>query len=93
MNYNHVLGNKSNEVSADEFVEHWRETVCGFRMTHHLSTNHRVGVEDNETVCAACFQAQYFYPENCGNSPWTLGGHYRFGLSRIEDGWQIENSS
>ena len=21
---------------------------------------------------------------------WTLGGHYRFGLGRTEDGWQIE---
>jgi hypothetical protein len=90
MDYDHVLENEPTEVSADEFVEHWRETIRGSEVTHHLSTNHRVGMGDNETVCTAYFQAQHFYPENCGDSLWTLGGHYRFGLGWTEDSWQIE---
>jgi len=90
VDYDHVLGDEPTEVAADEFVEHWRETVSGFEATHHLLTNHRVDVDDDEAVCTAYFQAQHFYPEKCGDSLWTLGGHYRFGLGRTEDGWQIE---
>ena len=90
MDYDHVLGDEPTDVSADEFVEHWRETVSGFEATHHLLTNHRVDVDDDEAVCTAYFQAQHFYPEKRGDSLWTLGGHYRFGLGRTEDGWQIE---
>jgi hypothetical protein len=90
VDYDHVLGDEPTEVAADEFVDHWRDTVSGFEATHHLLTNHRVDVDDDEAVCTAYVQAQHFYPENCGDSLWTLGGHYRFGLGRTEDGWRIE---
>ena len=80
VDYDHVLGDEPTEVSADEFVEHWRETVRGSEVTTICRQPPCRRGGNNETVCTAYFQAQHFYPENCGDSLWTLGDHYRFGL-------------
>ena len=95
VNYSYVLGNGLTELTAEEFIEQWQRTLGGFEATQHMVTNHRVAFEDSEGMtgdtarCTAYFQAQHFYPDDCGGSIWTLGGHYDFETVREDDGWRI----
>jgi hypothetical protein len=90
VDYEHVLGNGPEEVTAEEFVEQWKHILSGFEATQHLLSNHRVDVEDDIAECTAYFQAHHYYPDACGDSHWTLGGHYHFDCVRTDDGWRIE---
>ena len=75
--------------TADELVENVRLNHRGLRGTQHITTNHLVTLEGNTAKCRVNFQAQHFFPNDRGNSLWTLGGRYFYSLIRIQEEWKI----
>ena len=75
--------------TADKLVENVRLNHQKLRGTQHITTNHLVILEGDRAKCRVNFQAQHFFPNDRGNSLWTLGGRYFYSLVRTQEEWKI----
>lgn len=90
MDYTSLTGGEPARVAADDVVAGWRAGLGGLDATQHLVSNHLVRVDGDRAVATAQFQAVHVLVNPHGDPTWTLGGHYRFGLVRKDDGWRID---
>lgn len=89
LDYTSLQGGEPALVARDQLVDGWREALGGLAATQHLMTNHLVEVDGDRAICTADFQATHVLPNPHGDPTWTLGGHYRFELRRLESAWRI----
>ncbi len=92
-------GRPAATMPAASWVRKVRSTNGNFDTTQHLSTNHVVTFESNDSAtCVSYMQAQHWFGverlEQLGYAAdeprWcTLGGHYTNTLVRTSAGWRI----
>lgn len=90
VDYSSLDGGGPTELAADDLIEAWRTLLSPLTSTQHLLTNHLVRISGDTAVATADFLATHLLPNALGSPLWTLGGHYRFTLSRTSAGWRID---
>jgi hypothetical protein len=89
LDYTSLNGGEPVKLDASAIVAGWREAFAAMTATQHLIAGHLVEVDGDRATCTANFQATHLGPAPDGDSAWTLGGHYLFGLVREGGGWRI----
>ncbi|MFJ5974637.1 nuclear transport factor 2 family protein [Streptomyces sp. NPDC093060] len=89
VDYSSLNGGGPAEMAVDDLIEAWRTLLSPLTSTQHLLTNHLVRLSGDTALATADFQATHLLPNALGGPLWTLGGHYRFALSRTPAGWRI----
>lgn len=90
LDYTSLTGGEPARVAASVLVTGWRDGLAGLDATQHLVSNHLVHVDGDRAMVTAQFQAVHVMTNPHGDPTWTLGGHYRLGLARHDDLWQID---
>ena len=89
LDYTSLTGGDPVRLSRGDLVAGWRTGLGGLDATQHLVSNHLVEVDGDRAVATAQFQAVHVLANPHGDPTWTLGGHYRFGLTRQADGASV----
>jgi ketosteroid isomerase-like protein len=85
LDYTSLNGGEPVTLTPDQIVRAWTDALGAFEATQHLLANHLVTLDGDTAVCTASFQATH----RKRDGRWTLGGTYRFDLTRINDQWRI----
>lgn len=89
VDYTSLAGGTPGPVGRNELVDSWRQLLGAMTATQHLVSNHLVTVDGDTATCTAQFQATHIAEMPHGENHWILGGHYRYGLTRADQGWRI----
>lgn len=77
------------EISAADWAAEVSQTLAGFDVTQHNSTNHRHTIRGDTATCWSYMTAEHIFIEE-GSSHWvTLGGQYTNQLVRDGAHWRI----
>lgn len=90
LDYTSLTGGEPARLTPADLVAGWRAGLGGLDATQHLVSNHLVDVQGDRAVVTAQFQATHVLATPRGDPTWTLGGRYRFGLTRHEGRWRID---
>ncbi|MGR6918857.1 nuclear transport factor 2 family protein [[Actinomadura] parvosata] len=86
LDYTSLNGGEPATLTPAQIIDGWRHALGAYRATHHLLGNHLVTLDGDAAGCTASFQATHRKPDD---TLWTLGGTYRFDLTRTDAGWRI----
>lgn len=89
LDYTSLNGGEPLSVPRADVVAKWRGNRTGLKATQHLLANHIVTLDGDTAGATAMFQATHSLPNEHGSPLWTLGGEYRYGFTRTEEGWKI----
>jgi hypothetical protein len=89
LDYTSLSGGEAATVERGDIIVSWRNALGGLTATQHLVGNHLVTIDGDRATCTAAFQATHVLANPHGDPTWTLGGHYRFELTRTSAGWRI----
>ena len=89
LDYTSLAGGEAATVERGDIIAAWRNALGALTATQHLVTNHLVTIDGDQATCTAAFQATHVLANPHGDPTWTLGGHYRFDLTRTSGGWRI----
>jgi hypothetical protein len=81
------------DFARDDLVAIVRGALSGFTATQHLSPNHVIEFDDNDSDRAICFSymyAQHYLEGSEGGDFFLLRGSYTNHMLRTSDGWRIE---
>jgi hypothetical protein len=81
------------DFARDDFVGIVRGALTGFTATQHLSPNHIIEFDDNDSDRATCYSymyAQHHLEGSAGGDFFLLRGSYTNHMLRTSDGWRIE---
>ncbi|MFI7382829.1 nuclear transport factor 2 family protein [Streptomyces sp. NPDC049813] len=90
LDYTSLAGGEPVELSPRQIVDAWSTTLGGYDATQHLITNQLVDLDGDRAVCTAAFQATHRLATPAGAPLWTLGGSYRWELTRTGGRWLID---
>ncbi|MEM8618647.1 MAG: nuclear transport factor 2 family protein [Actinomycetota bacterium] len=85
LDYTSLQGGEPTTLSPADIVGGWRDHFATVPAHQHLVSNHLVDTDGDRATATAQFIASHQYTDRM----WTLGGDYRFELSRSVGGWQI----
>jgi hypothetical protein len=91
VDYTALGGGEPGDVKSVDLIAGWKEQFARLATTQHLIANHLVDIDGDTAVCTANFHAQHVTAVAHGDHKMVLSGHYRFGLVRTGDGWQINS--
>lgn len=78
------------EWARDEWVGFSRGGLEGYQARQHLSPNHVIDFEDDETaVCHSYMYAQHYLPAADDGDMFTMHGAYTNRMRRTAEGWRI----
>ena len=77
------------ELSAEDLVDKYFETMSGYDGAHHIVTNHLVEVAGEEATCIADLFCVCWMVEGGVQKDFTIGGRYALKLRRIAGEWRI----
>ncbi|MDH6216885.1 nuclear transport factor 2 family protein [Streptomyces pseudovenezuelae] len=89
LDYTSLNGGTPVTLPADRIIADWAAGLGHLRATQHLIGNQIAEVDGDTAVLTAHFQATHLLPNPYGAPTWTLGGRYRFDLTRATAGWRI----
>lgn len=89
LDYTSLNGGEPVHVPRPDVIAKWRSNRSGLKATQHLLGNHIVTLDGDTATATAMFQATHSLPNDFGGPLWTLGGEYRYGFVRTEEGWRI----
>ncbi|MCX5535642.1 nuclear transport factor 2 family protein [Streptomyces sp. NBC_00006] len=90
LDYTSLNGGEPVQLTPKEIVDAWAATLGGFDATQHLIANQLVELVGDRAICTASFQATHRLATAHGAPLWTLGGAYRWELTRTADRWLID---
>jgi hypothetical protein len=82
------------DFARDDFVGIVRQALGGFTATQHLSPNHVIEFDDNDSDRATCYSymyAQHHLEGSPNGDFFVLRGSYTNHMLRTSDGWRIES--
>jgi hypothetical protein len=82
------------EFPRDDLVELVRVPLSGFTATQHISPNHVIEFDENDSDRAVCYSymyAQHYLEGSTDGDFFLLRGSYTNHMLRTSDGWRIEN--
>ncbi|WP_454853482.1 nuclear transport factor 2 family protein [Rhizobium binxianense] len=87
LDYTSLWGGEPATLPAGEIVAQWSGFLPGFDETLHLISNHAIAGSGEATATAeADFQAFH----RIGRDVWSLMGHYRYELARVDGAWKVK---
>jgi SnoaL-like domain len=89
LDYTSLHGGTPQRLSRDALVIGWRTALGGLSASQHLVANHVVALDGDSAECTAAVQATHVLITGDIPVTWTVGGHYRYVLSRHERSWRI----
>ncbi|MER6418996.1 nuclear transport factor 2 family protein [Streptomyces sp. NPDC001137] len=89
LDYTSLFGGEPVVSARDRVIADWRAGLGHLKATQHMIGNQIAEVYGDEAVLTAHFQATHLLPNAHGGPTWTLGGRYRFSLTRDGSGWRI----
>jgi hypothetical protein len=89
VDYSSLNGGEPLTLLREDLIEKWRGNRENLTATQHLVSNQIVQLDGDVATATAMFQATHLLPNLYGAPTWTLGGRYRYGLTRTEAGWHI----
>jgi hypothetical protein len=89
VDYTSLAGGEPVLIDRCELASSWSRTLGALSATQHLIAGQIVRVDGDSATSEANFQATHLGFLDGHNSMWTLGGHYRFELSRLLGEWRI----
>lgn len=89
LDYTSLTGGAPAQLTPQEIADAWSATLGGYDATQHLITNQLVETDGDRAVCTASFQATHRLATAHGAPLWTLGGDYRWELTRTGGRWLI----
>lgn len=81
------------DFARDDLVALVRVPLSGFTATQHLSPNHVIDFDENDSDRAICYSymyAQHYLEGSEGGDLFLLRGSYTNHMLRTSDGWRIE---
>lgn len=85
IDYTALHGGEPTKMTPAGIVGSWRPGFEAIDAHQHLVANHLVTIEDDTATATAAFIATHQWRD----TTWTLGGDYRFELTRSDHGWKI----
>ncbi|KXX61737.1 nuclear transport factor 2 family protein [Rhodococcus sp. LB1] len=81
------------DFARDDLVGIVRGALGGYTATQHLSTNHVIEFDENDSDRALCYSYMYaqHYREGSEGGFFLLRGSYINHMLRTSDGWRIES--
>jgi hypothetical protein len=89
VDYTMLHGGEPMTTDPDGVVRTWRKVLENLRATQHLMAGHVTTVTGDTASCVTNLVAFHDFPNDYGDSSWTLGGRYEFELRRTVSGWLI----
>jgi hypothetical protein len=89
LDYTSLFGGEPTTSTPERIIADWRAGLGHLQATQHMIGNQIAEVYGDEAVLTAHFQATHLLPNAHGGPTWTLGGRYRFDLTRSTSGWRI----
>ncbi|MEE1784160.1 nuclear transport factor 2 family protein [Streptomyces sp. SP17BM10] len=89
LDYTSLNGGEPVTLPREDVIAKWRGNREGLTATQHLIANQLVDVDGDGATATAMFQATHLLPNRFGAPTWTLGGEYRYRLTRTAGGWRI----
>jgi hypothetical protein len=89
-----VSGVPAADFARDDLVDLVRVPLSGFTATQHLSPNHVIEFDENDSDRAICYSymyAQHYLEDSEGGDFFLLRGSYTNHMLRTSDGWRIES--
>lgn len=72
----------------DDWVN-WLSVAVRNLRTQHISSNHVITINGDAATCVSYMQATHYFPNDCGDNSFTVGGYYTNDLVRTAGGWKI----
>jgi hypothetical protein len=91
LDYTSLNGGDVLLLSREDVIGKWRTNREGLAATQHLIANQIVDLDGDMATATAMFQATHLLPNRYGAPTWTLGGRYRYGMTRTAAGWRISS--
>jgi len=89
LDYTSLVGGQPTVSTPDRIIADWRAGLGHLTATQHMIGSQIAEVHGDEAHLTAHFQATHLLPNAHGGPTWTLGGRYRFDLTRSASGWRI----
>ncbi|ACZ31925.1 conserved hypothetical protein [Xylanimonas cellulosilytica DSM 15894] len=86
LDYTALQGGEPADLAPADIVAGWRPLFEALDARQHLVANHLVTITGDTAVVTAAFQATHQWR----GQTWTLGGDYRFHLTRRAGRWAID---
>jgi SnoaL-like domain len=87
LDYTSLQGGEPTELTPEQIVSGWQQTLGALDAHQHLVANHLVDVVGGRASATAAFQATHQFD----GATWTLGGDYAFELRLTDSRWRIES--
>jgi hypothetical protein len=93
LDYTSLSGGEPVTVKPEGIAGSWKSALANLDATQHLVSNHLVDLSDDgeSAVATAHFVATHLLSNPQGAPTWTLGGHYRWTLQKIENRWKNDS--
>jgi ketosteroid isomerase-like protein len=85
LDYTALQGGEPTMLAPADIVAGWRPGFEAIDAHQHLVANHRVSVDGQRATATASFIATHRWRD----ATWTLGGDYRFELTRSDSRWVV----
>lgn len=89
LDYTSLFGGEPAVRTRAQIIADWTAGLGHLRATQHMIGNQVAEVNGDAAQVTAHFQATHLLPNPQGGATWTLGGRYRFDLTRTPAGWRI----
>jgi SnoaL-like domain len=93
LDFTSLWGGAPEKVSGPDLVARWRAMSEGLDTTQHLITGILLTIDGGTVTAVANLVAVHRRDSAPGDSLWTVGGTYRFGLRRADRSWVIDSLS
>ena len=93
LDYTSLTGGEPATVTPAEIAGSWKTSLENLDATQHLVSNYLVELDEDGTraIATAQFFATHLLANHQGGPTWTLGGHYRWTLHRVDHTWKIDS--
>ncbi len=88
--YTSLFGTEPDVIAATDLVAEWEGLLSGLDAHQHLLGPAVLDVDGDEATAGVHVVGTHVLAGHPG-SPWVVGGTYRFGLRRRDDGWRIHS--
>ena len=87
LDYTSLQGGEPETLPPADIVDGWKRTLGPLDAHQHLIADQIVSAEGDGAELTAASQAVHQFK----GETWTLGGDYRFLLTRADGGWRVES--
>lgn len=89
LDYTSMAGGDPAELTPDQIISSWKETLPGFDSTHHQLGNYIITIEGTDANVFCYGTATHYLENSSENNLWVVVGSYELSLIFKNDFWRI----